>query len=131
MGMLDAVLAALDKMGLEYLILEFGGILLLLYMAWTIRKMVKLQKINLRNLDKYYAKVSEKIGNHHEGVIKLINVNQDEIDPAHLYSKINKFEDDLSRHQHEEVRLLHDVSKTVSKMEVRLEDACLKKGNKE
>lgn len=121
MDIFNAVLAALSKLGLEYLILEAGEIILLIFMFFGVRQMIRLQKVNLANLDEYYVKVCEKINNHHDKTIETLQENQNEIDPAHLYSKINKFEDDLSTHQHEEVRLLHDVSKSVTKMEARLE----------
>jgi hypothetical protein len=121
MELLNAVLAALDKMGLEYLVLEFGGLILLIFVFFGIRKIVKLQKINLTNLDKYYTNICKKIDDDHKITDKLIKDNHDEIDPGHLYSKINKFEDDLSRHQHEEVRQLHDVHNKVIQIDARLE----------
>jgi hypothetical protein len=121
MEILNAVLAALDKLGLEYLILEFGGIILMIAIYFGMRKNNKLHTVILDNMDKHHKEVADKINNHHDKTVETLQNNHDEIDPAHLYSKINKFEDDLTTHQHEEVRLLHDVSKTVTKIDARLE----------
>ena len=132
MDILNAVLAALSKLGLEYLILEMGGILILVFMFFGVRKMINLQKINLANLDKYYENVCKEIKNHHDTTIDKIQEYQKEIDPEHLYSKLNNFEDEMEKfhvglrhHQHEEVRQLHDVHNKVVQIDARLESVKL------
>ena len=121
MDIFNAILAALNKMGIEYLILEVGGIAILLLIYLSIRKMVRMQKANLANLDKYYEEVCKKIQDHHDKTFENLQNHQKEIDPEHLYSKFNKLEDNLDKHESEEIRLLHDISKGVTKIDATLQ----------
>ncbi|MBC8427390.1 MAG: hypothetical protein H8D97_00715 [Proteobacteria bacterium] len=104
---INALAAALTKMGLGYIFLELIGLVILLLVFFNLQRVVKLQST----------------------ILKKININYNELDPPHLYSKLNRFEysleayeKKLSEHQHEETRLLHKVSTDIVKVQTILEN---------
>jgi hypothetical protein len=99
MELLNLILASVERMGYSHLTLELFSAAILIFIYLGVRRINKFQKIVLDKLDK-----------HH-----------DEMDPAHMYSKLNRFEDNLDAHQHEETRLLHDVSTNVVKIDTKLD----------
>lgn len=117
MEILNAIAAVLATMGIEYIVMEVGGVVLLFFVFFGVRKLIKLQKTIL-----------DKISNHHGTTIEKIQNNHREIDPQHLYAKFNRIEDNLdnyeeklSIHQHEEVRQLHDVHNKVVQIDTKLD----------
>ena len=105
MELLNLILASVERMGYSHLTLELFSAAILLFIYFGVRKINKYQKIILDKLDK-----------HH-----------DEMDPPHIYSKLNRFEDNLDKyqenlkeHQRDEVKQLHDVHNKVTEIDARL-----------
>jgi hypothetical protein len=127
MEIINAIASALTKMGLEYLFMEVGGVMILIFVYMGIRKIIKSQMRILDKMDKHNEDVEKKISHHHDTTIEKLMDNHNEIDPSHLYSKLNRFEDNvdsyqeaLMNHQHEEVRSLHEVHNKVIEIDARL-----------
>jgi hypothetical protein len=116
MDILNAIAAVLSRMGLEYVAFEIGGVILLFLVWLNVRKILKNQEKRKTDINNIFRKIQE----HHDSTIEILNKHHREIDPPHLYSKFNKMEDNLDQHETEEVRLLHDISKGVAKIDATL-----------
>jgi len=95
MEIINAITVSLAKYGMEHLILMFILLFINILLYLGVRRLNAILRV----------------------VLDRVNNNYKELDPSHLYSKLNRFETDLEVHQSEETRQHNDIGLTVHKID--------------